>query len=467
MGETKLLHEVVSDVINRQDGLMPLLDQIARAIDETSSRGIASGVARLIAAGKIPPGERMPTTREIAKDLGVSAGTVSDAWQILVTDGVMETRGRRGTFVVDPEEAAPWRPFRHVVGSDLPFDLSTGFPDPELLIDLRPYLSRLSEEPPYTGYPTHELDPRLAQALADHLPLEPRRDNTILATHVLGAMTELFPVLGAPYTKVVVGSPEFAPYLDLLERFRLVPQAVSMDEDGLVLRDVVEAIEDGARAVILQPRVHNPSGIVTSRERLRAIAELCAKHDVWIVDGDFYGEILPVELRSAAEWAPEQTVYIKAFSKEIHPDIRVAVMVGAPRLLGRVMRRRVGGFEVSRVNQDLLRLLITDPARKQHTQQVRSEYERRNRVFVETLLEQGTSVRMTTGFNVWVPVRSERDAMIFLASRGIGVAPGSAFQTLPDTPHLRISPIAINGDVREIALQVAEAANARPIRSMG
>ncbi|MCW2902818.1 MAG: hypothetical protein JWO67_5083 [Streptosporangiaceae bacterium] len=432
--------------------------QIATGLDDTSARGIARRVADLITTGAIPPHERMPTTRALASAIGVSAGAISDAWQILITDGLLETQGRRGTFVVDPEASAPWRRFRQVGGADLPIDLSTGFPDPEQLIDLRPYLRQLADGPPFSGYPTDALDPRLAETLTGYLPLKPRPDNTVLATHVLGAMAELFPVLGGPFSKVVVGSPEFAPYLDLLERFRLEPQPVAMDDDGLLLDEVVASIRAGARAVIIQPRVHNPSGIVTSRERLRAIAELCAEHDVWIVDGDFYGEILPVEPRSAAEWAPDQTVYIKAFSKEIHPDIRVAVLTGAPRLIGKVLRRRVGGFEVSRINQDLLRLLLEDPARREHTARAREEYERRNRVFIETLAEHGVPVRMTSGFNAWVPVRSERDAMVFLASKGIGVAPGSAFQPLSGPPHVRVSPVAITGDVRAVGLLVAKAA---------
>lgn len=437
---------------------MTALSLITDGLEDTSARGIARRVADLITTGAIPPRERLPTTRALADAIGVSAAAISDAWQTLVSDGLLETQGRRGTFVIDPEASAPWRQFRGVVGSDLPIDLSTGFPDPGLLIDLRPYLQALAEGPRYAGYPHGELDPRLAEALSRHLPLEPRPENTILATHVLGAMSELFPVLGAPYSKVVIGSPEFAPYLDLLERFRLAPQPVGMDDEGLLIDDVAHAVHAGARGVILQPRVHNPSGVVTSRARLRAIAELCVEHDAWIVDGDFYGEILPVEARSAAEWAPDQTVYIKAFSKEIHPDIRVAVMIGAPRLIGKVHRRRVGGFEVSRVNQDLLRLLLNDPARIAHTQRVRVEYERRNRAFVETLHKHEIAVRASSGFNVWVPVRSERDAMVYLASKGIGVAPGSAFQSLPDVPHLRISPVAITGDVQAVALEVAKAA---------
>lgn len=444
---------------------MGTLERIADAVDDSSAKGLAKTVAELVASGLIPARERMPTTRLLAQRLGVSAGSVSDAWKILVSDGVLETRGRQGTFVVDPESSTPWRRFRHVVGADMRLDLSTGFPDPELLIDLRPYLRRLADGPRYVGYPAEDLDPGLAEALRPFVPVMPAPDNTLLATHVIGALSELFPVIGPPTTKVVVMQPEFAPYLDLLERYRLEPVPVPLTAEGPDLDAVERAILTGARAIILQPRVHNPSGIVTSRARLRAIAELCARHDVWIFDGDFYGELLPVPPMSAAEWAPAHTLYIKAFSKDIHPDIRVAAIVGAPRMIREANRRRVGGFEVSRINQDLLRLLLTDPARGTHIAGIRQEYARRQRLFVETLAGHGIDVPGGGGFNVWVPVRSEADAMVYLASKGIGVAPGSAFQVTGfDSPHIRVSTAVITGDVVEVAHEIATAATVARVK---
>lgn len=443
--------------IETKDG--PPLRRIARGLEDRSARGIAQRVGELIVSGAIPAGTRLPTTRALAAELGVSAGLISDAWKLLVTDGMLETGGRRGTVVIDRAATNPWRQFRRVVGADLPTDLSTGFPDPGQLIDLRPYLRRLARCPSYPGYPTSELDPHLADALATLLPFPPTDDNTLLATHILGAMAEILPVLGGPGTRVVVAEPEFAPYLDLLERFRLDPVPLPMDDEGLDLGAFRDAVAAGAKAVILQPRVHNPSGVVTSRTRLRAIARLCASHNVWILDGDFYGELLPVPCMTAAEWAPEHTLYMKAFSKDIHPDIRVAVINSAPRLIREVHRRRVGGFDISRVNQDLLRLMLEDEKRIQHTRRTRDEYRRRQSVFVETLAQHGIDIPAGGGFNVWVPVRSERDALVYLASKGIGVAPGSAFQVNDRSPHIRVSTAAITGDVRAVARQIAVAAS--------
>ncbi len=444
---------------------MEVSERIVDSITDLSAKGISASVAQLIASGLIPPEERLPTTRQLAKHLSVSPGLISTAWQLLISDGLLETRGRQGTFVVDQEPRTPWRQFRNVVGSDLPLDLSTGFPDPELLIDIRPMLSELADSQPYTGYPTEALDPGLAQALRSVLPVNPTNTNTLLSTHILGALFEVFSVLGPPQTKVIVAEPEFAPYLDLLERGRLRAVPVPLDAEGPVLSAVASAIQDGARAILLQPRVHNPTGISTSPSRLRAIAELCERNDVWILDGDYYGDLLPVPAMSAIEWAPAHTVYMRSFAKDIHPDIRVAVLVGAPKLIREAHRRRVGGFEISRVNQDLLRLLLTDERHTANLLRAKEVYARRQQIILEVLAENDIHVAGGGGFNIWIPVRSESDALVYLASKGIGVAPGSAFQLHgADGPHIRVSTALAGGDTRQIGLTLATAAKASRIK---
>lgn len=61
-----------------------------------------------IRAGKLPPGAKLPTVRELAAQLGVAVNTVARAYRELETAGIVETRGRFGTFVApaDPADAA-------------------------------------------------------------------------------------------------------------------------------------------------------------------------------------------------------------------------------------------------------------------------------------------------------------------------------------------------------------------------
>ncbi|SNT11081.1 GntR family transcriptional regulator [Actinacidiphila glaucinigra] len=57
-------------------------------------------------SGALPVGYRLPTVRGLADDLGLAANTVAKAYRALETDGVIETRGRNGTFVAAAGDAA-------------------------------------------------------------------------------------------------------------------------------------------------------------------------------------------------------------------------------------------------------------------------------------------------------------------------------------------------------------------------
>ncbi len=56
-------------------------------------------VAAMTVAGELEPGQKLPTVRQLAADLGLAANTVARAYRELEADGVISTQGRRGTFV--------------------------------------------------------------------------------------------------------------------------------------------------------------------------------------------------------------------------------------------------------------------------------------------------------------------------------------------------------------------------------
>ena len=103
-------------------------------IDDRSAKGIAATIGRLISAGDLAPGHRLPTVRELSRALGVSPTTVSEAWQTLALVGAIDARGRQGTFVRQPTGPGSPRRYRRVTEGPGHFaiDLSTGTPDPAL-----------------------------------------------------------------------------------------------------------------------------------------------------------------------------------------------------------------------------------------------------------------------------------------------------------------------------------------------
>jgi DNA-binding transcriptional regulator YhcF (GntR family) len=63
-------------------------------------------VAAQARGGALPVGSRMPTVRGLAEELGLAANTVAKAYRVLEADGVIETRGRHGTFIAAAGDAA-------------------------------------------------------------------------------------------------------------------------------------------------------------------------------------------------------------------------------------------------------------------------------------------------------------------------------------------------------------------------
>src|SRR5689334_12958823 len=124
-----------------------MLALIIGAVDDRSARGIAAAVSRLVNTGALPAGARLPTVRDVARELGISPTTVSEAWRSLIKAGAIQTRGRSGTFVLTP--AMPRQRLRYARltsrPSTLPRDFSTGVPDYDLLPGLADALRRIGD----------------------------------------------------------------------------------------------------------------------------------------------------------------------------------------------------------------------------------------------------------------------------------------------------------------------------------
>ena len=73
------------------------------------SRQIAHQIASLCAAGSLKPGERLPSVRELARDLGVNQNTILRVYERLSRDGLLEMRQGQGTFVASARRRTPRR----------------------------------------------------------------------------------------------------------------------------------------------------------------------------------------------------------------------------------------------------------------------------------------------------------------------------------------------------------------------
>ncbi len=421
----------------------PVLATVSAAIVDRSPKGIAAAVHRLIRAGRLRTGDRLPTVRDLAKELNVSPATVSEAWQALAAVGAIRARGRAGTFVRDTVE--PTRPARYMGIGGAPLaegiNLSTGTPDPALLPPLREAVDRVVARS--TSWTTSYLDdpvlPELEEILRRDWPFVPGRLTVV--DGALDAMSRVVDEVVRLGDRVVMENPGFPPLIDLLERSGAEILPVELDGEGIVPASLAAAMLLEPVAVFVQPRAQNPTGISMSVGRCRALADVLSGYQAVVVEDDHSGDIATGEDVSIGMHLPERTVHIRSYSKSHGPDLRIAAVGGSADVIDPlVSRRMLGPGWTSRLIQAVLVELLTDPAAVAAVTRARSTYAMRSLAVRAGLAGEGVTSTTGEGINAWVEVADERSALITLAALGLRVSPGSPFMVggSPST-HVRVT----------------------------
>lgn len=435
-------------------------------IEDPTPRGIAGAFSRAIRAGELAPGDRLPTVRDVAAELGVSPATVSAAWQALRRTGLVVSRGRSGTFVRDTP--TPWLSPRQrgLVGAGpdgLRLDLSRGTPDPTLLPDLGPALHRVSQRAGVLAYQEEPVLAELRDVLAGTWPYE--AESITVVDGATDGVTRMLEQVVSYGDRVVLESPGFPPFFDLVEALGAEVVPVALDEEGVTPESLRRALDVRPVAVVLQPRAHNPTGISTTAPRaMQLVRVLLRRRDAlpWIVEDDHSSGISVAPDVSLGSWLPERVVHVRSYSKSHGPDLRIAAMGGPSEIIDRIVARRMlGPAWTSRMVQTILLDLLTSSQSLDEVGEARRQYMARQRTLVAELEKLDVHVPVPDGINMWLPVLEERAARLHLSASGIRVAEGEPFVASGPTSFVRVtSGLVSPDDAPEVAAALAAAARA-------
>ena len=442
--------------------------RIAAVVEESTPHGIAATVARLITSGDLAPGDRLPTVRELALELGVSPATVSHAWQALSSVGLIVSRGRSGSFVM----AAPrkWLPprFQGLAGQleATRLDLSSGTPDPQLLPALGPALSRVAERAGTASYLDQPVIPELEAVLRSSWPY-PVEAITVV-DGALDALSRAMETVVRFGDRVVVEDPGFPPIFDLLDHFGAVRVPVGLDEHGMRPDLLREALTLRPSAILLQPRAQNPTGRSLTTARAEELASVIrrSRHasdasDAIVIEDDHSGEIAIARDVSLGSWLPGQVLHIRSFSKSHGPDLRIAALGGPTELIERLVARRIlGPGWTSRMLQRILYDLLIDSTSISEVNDARRIYRSRQQRLSDALAAHGMKLPPSDGINTWLEVADERAAIVQLAAAGIRVAAGTPFEASTSGNFVRVTAGVVRSDFDSVAEHLAAAARA-------
>jgi DNA-binding transcriptional MocR family regulator len=416
-------------------------EALAGRVNDPSARGIAGTMTDLIRGGELAPGLALPTVRALAARLGVSPGTVADAWAVLRRHRMITTLGRRGSVVSGPPAVSHPVRYERVgdLGDHLTQDLAIAAPDPALLPPLEAALAAGARTPRLHDYSRTAVTPALLDAVRDSWPFPP--DAWLAVGGGFEGVHLLCQALLVPGDRVAVEEPTAPRLLDILDAQEVRTVPVACDTEGPVPAALERALADRPALFLYQPRAQTPRGWSLTDQRAAALAAaLEASPNTVALEDDGIGPLARHPARSIGTHLPERTVVVRSYSKAYGPDLRLAVVGGPREVVERVrVLRTYGTGWTSRILQDTLAHLLDDPSTGERVAEAAHRYTLRRTGLAERLAARGVVTDNRDGLQLWVPVADETSALVTLAARGTTVSPGSRFCITPQPPHVRVA----------------------------
>jgi len=367
---------------------------------------------RAILDGRLPPGGRLPATRELAAQLSVSRTTVVVAYDRLLGEGFITARAGAGTFVSDDlpgpghrtgaiggilrprpiwDDLAPL-----VLERTAEFDFRPGIPDARLF----PYQSwrrLLTRELTATAVGAgHYADPAghagLREAIAGHVGIsrgvQATAGDVVVTNGTQQAVDLIARVLLAPGDQVAVEDPCWRPTRRLLQTLGAKVTGVPVDDQGMV----VEAIPSGTRLVYVTPSHQFPLGMSMSLPRRMALLAWAECHQAAILEDDYDSEFRfggrPIEPLQTLDRAG-RVVYVGSFSKTLLATLRLGFVV-VPASLHPAVRaaKALTDWHTPLPLQGALARFVQQGLFVRHLRKMRAVYRARHEQVMDSLTQQ-------------------------------------------------------------------------------
>lgn len=341
------------------------------ATDEPYYRQIYGRLRSAVAAGVLRPGDRVPSARALAAELGLARGTVETAYSLLAAEGYVEARGQAGTVIAAGlparapnapgkpgpiiAQAVPAAPRSPILPEDghaeargpRPFQMGI----PALDAFPRKIWARLAARAARATQAVDMLYPSPAGLMALRVEvarylqlsrgLDCRPEQVFITSGYRDSLNLITRTLLKPGDKVWVEDPGYAPTGALLREAGMQLVGVPVDAEGMQVEHGLQHAAR-ARAAVVTPAHQSPSCVALSLPRRLALLEWAARQQAWIVEDDYDGEYRYVSRPLPALKSLDQddrVLYAGTFSKVLFPAIRLAYLV--------VPRSQVQRFEDS------------------------------------------------------------------------------------------------------------------------
>lgn len=342
-----------------------------------------------IELGEIRPGEKLPSKRAFAAQLGISVITVENAYNQLACEGYIMSVPKKGYFAKSVEKNIP-KAVRKVLPCSIQHDENDDienelFPFTVWARLIREELSgnqrKLLTKPPFEG--VYEL----RSAIAEHLR-HFRNINVMPEQIIIGAGTEyLYMLINLLFgNNYIFGmeEPGYSKIADIYANYNIKCEHIPMLDDGVDM-DYLKSVKTDI--IHISPSHHFPTGVITSIGKRYALLEWAVQSpDRYIIEDDYDSEFRlsgkPVPSLFSID-VMDKVIYMNTFSKSLSSTIRISYMILPVTLLEK-FRKKLGFYScpVSAFEQYTLARFIDEGYFEKHINRMRVHYKKcRNNLF--------------------------------------------------------------------------------------
>jgi GntR family transcriptional regulator/MocR family aminotransferase len=428
-------------------GPVDLLVELERRGEQPLYEQLERTLRNAIRDGRLRAGTRLPSSRGLAAELGISRGVVSSAYDQLAAEGYLETRQRASVRVASGVRAQPSRPPTPSLLAKFAYDFTPGLPDlagfprDRWLRSLRSAWRETALDA--VGYGDPRGVPELREALADYLgrvrgaATDP--EHLLVCTGFRQGLSLTCRWLRANGIEhVALEDPGWHAQRLIVEEAGLAVTPVPVDADGI---DVAALDSSGADAVVVTPTHQFPTGVVLSARRRAALIEWAERGDRLIIEDDYNAELCRERVGALQGLAPDRVLYIGSASKRLTPGMRLGWMLPPSWLSWALISAKAiedAGSEIA--GQLALADFIARGELERHLRRMRLRYASRREALLAALarwLPEWRASPTSGGLHVMVVLPGDVDEPALLtagARQGVGLEGLSLHSYTGDCP---------------------------------
>jgi GntR family transcriptional regulator/MocR family aminotransferase len=436
------------------DPAAPFALPLDRAAPTALTEQIAAGLRSAIAQGRLAPGARLPSWRDLASQLGVARGTVRAAYETLIDAGLVQALGAAGTRVarrvpVQPQEDLPLTavpsPLPGLVRGSGVFQMGVPAQDaiPAKLwsrVFVRAARTAAGAAP---DYPDPRGEPALRQQIAAMLAVARGLACSPAQVYVTGGhaasvalAVQALGLAGQAWTE----EPGYPLTRSLLATLGLATVAVPVDAQGLDVAAGLALAPQAALAVVT-PGQQAPLGVALAPARRRALLDWAARQQAWVLEDDYLGE-LQLQGRAApalgAGMAAARVLHVGTFSKTISPALRLGFLVVPADQVARFdAATALRGSAPAPLVQQAVAELLQGGHHLRHLRRMKRLYLQRRDALLACLRAAGITHR-AAGLAVLLQLPPGRsDVAVVRAAQALGLSPAplSSWYVRPGPEH--------------------------------